>query len=161
MAQNKLTEAVEIAADLPELTAQQSKFVWGLLAGKTGADAYRAAYDCTNMANESIWVEASKLRNNPKVALWLARARMAELGAAKLTLDSHMQRLESLSVAAETSGNYGAAINAEIARGKAMGHYTEKLEVHNSDPVASLKELQQTNPELAALIARKHGVDLQ
>jgi hypothetical protein len=52
--------------DLPTLTTKQTTFINALLKGKTASDAYKAAYDCSNMADRTIWSEASRLRANPK-----------------------------------------------------------------------------------------------
>jgi hypothetical protein len=65
MARRKITTDSAIAAaaeELPDLTGQQMKFVEGLLAGKTGTDAYRAAYDCSNMLSTTVTANASRLR---------------------------------------------------------------------------------------------------
>jgi hypothetical protein len=62
---------VSDADELPKLTPKQLAFVLALLRGKTASDAYREAYDCEGMASNSIWVAASRLRSDAKVALWL------------------------------------------------------------------------------------------
>lgn len=152
----KITEAKEAKTDLPELTERQKKFVFGILSGYTASDAYRAAYDCSNMQPNSIWCEASKLRSHPNVSQWLAAAREAGLGQAKVTLESHLTELERLREIALRTGNVGAAVQAEQLRGKATGHYTEKLEVTTGDPIdimAELATLVKANPDLAKELA--------
>lgn len=58
--------------ELPTLTPKQQKFVMIYLTnGNNATDAYRQAYNCENMSSEAIYVEASKLLKNPKVALWI------------------------------------------------------------------------------------------
>lgn len=52
-----------------KLTAKQEKFAQEVVSGATQADAYRAAYSTENMTDNSVWVNASKLMNNAKVAL--------------------------------------------------------------------------------------------
>lgn len=158
MAQRKITSAKVADDELPELTVQQSKFVEGLLSGKTASDAYRAAYDCSNSKPTTIWVEASKLRNHTNVALWLSVARKAELGHAKVTLDQHVKRLDRLQELCVSSGNLGAAVQAEQLIGKAMGHYTEKLQVSVTDPLDTLKEIEKISPELARQLAAEEGI---
>ena len=60
------------------LTAKQMKFVEGVCEGGSQSNAYRKAYDTSQMAPKTIWEEASRLRRHPKVA-----ARIIELEAEK------------------------------------------------------------------------------
>jgi phage terminase small subunit len=60
------------------LTAKQMKFVEEVSEGGSQSNAYRKAYDTSQMAPKTIWEEASRLRRHPKVA-----ARIAELEAEK------------------------------------------------------------------------------
>lgn len=56
------------------LTEKQEHFVRLLSEGATNADAYRAAYDCSNMVPNTVYCESSKLASNPKIS-----ARLGEL----------------------------------------------------------------------------------
>lgn len=147
--------------DLPDLTEQQMKFVEAILAGKRASDAYRAAYDCSKMGANSIWVDASRLRHHPNVALWLSAARKASLGSGSVTLADHVNELERLREIALDTGNLGAAVQAEQLRGKAMGHYTEKLDVTVTDIADELRKLAKVSPELAKAYADEKGVTWQ
>ena len=60
------------------LTAKQMKFVEEVSEGGSQSNAYRKAYDTSQMAPKTIWEEASRLRRHPKVA-----ARIEELEAEK------------------------------------------------------------------------------
>ena len=60
------------------LTAKQMKFVEEISEGGSQSNAYRKAYDTSQMAPKTIWEEASRLRRHPKVA-----ARIEELEAEK------------------------------------------------------------------------------
>lgn len=160
MAQRKLTEpAPEI--DLPELTPSQAKFVEGLLSGQlTSKDAYRAAYNCENMGENSISVEAARLKAHPKIALTISILRKGGLGAAIVTLDGHLQELERLKAIAIETGNVGAAVQAEQLRGKAAGHYVERhADVTAHDPVDTLRAIAKDSPELATQLAQQHGIE--
>ena len=156
MAQRKKTEPIKAGADLPDLTEQQMEYVKGLLGGKGLAESYRAAYDCSKMSPNAVWVEASRLRHHPKISLWLSAARQAHLGSGTVTLESHIRELERLKEIAIATGNVGAAVQAEQLRGKAQGHYVERMDVthHNSD--ALLDEIRQLSPELAAQLEATH-----
>lgn len=150
--QRKKTAPQEVPDELPELTDQQYEFVRGILAGKTASDAYRAAYDASKMLPNSIWCEASKLRHDPNVAQWLAAARKAHLGHAKITLDQHVQRLDELKQIAIETGNVGAAVQAEQLIGKATGHYVERLDLNVNNPDDLLSQIREIAPELAERI---------
>lgn len=60
------------------LTEKQEAFVRLLSEGATNADAYRGAYDCSNMVPNTVYSESSKLAANPKIT-----ARLNELLAEK------------------------------------------------------------------------------
>lgn len=163
MARRKISDEIATAAiELPDLTAQQQKFVEGILSGKTASDAYRAAYDCSNMLNNSIWCAASKLRSEAKVEQWIAQARIAGLGSASVTFEGHIRELERLKEIALKSGNIGAAVQAEQIRGKAAGHHVDQIRdvTDRFDPVQTIREIAAHSPELAASLAAQHGIEL-
>ena len=56
------------------LTAKQEAFCQGIADGLGQADAYRAAYDASDMKENSVYVNASKLMKNAKII-----QRIAEL----------------------------------------------------------------------------------
>ena len=51
------------------LTTKQAIFVQRLIEGYSQREAYKFAYNCEKMKDESIDIEASKLFNNPKISL--------------------------------------------------------------------------------------------
>ena len=69
------------------LTNQQEAFAQAVITTKTLSDAYRSAYDCSNMATESINVNASKEAKHTKVALRVAELRDRASRAADVSLD--------------------------------------------------------------------------
>src|SRR3954453_20369660 len=74
-------------ASQPKPTAKQELFVAGLLAGKTQADAYRAAYDAAGMSDNTIYVAASNLCRNPKISIRLSEAYMAATEKLKISAE--------------------------------------------------------------------------
>ncbi len=78
---------------LPLLTSKQQKFVNTLLEGKSASDAYREAYNCQAMSNAAVWVEASRLRKNTKVSLWLRHFQRIWSDRARVTIESHLAEL--------------------------------------------------------------------
>ena len=57
------------------LTAKQEAFCQGIADGLGQADAYRAAYDAGDMKENSVYVNASKLMKNAKIAQRIAELR--------------------------------------------------------------------------------------
>jgi hypothetical protein len=97
------------------LTAKQQGFTDSILDGCSLADAYRNNYNCANMSSNAIRVEASRLANNPCVALMVAEKRQAAQAAKMWT--RQMALLE-----AET--------NLEMARdAKQMGPANQALKI--------------------------------
>ena len=114
-------EADDIVDDLPSLTPKQHAFVRALLKGKTASDAYREAYDCEGMAANSIWVAASRLRSDAKVALWLRHYQLAAVQEGAVTLKGHLGELTRLREHALDAKQVAAAVQAEHHRGRAAG----------------------------------------
>ena len=166
MARRKITQPASLedlnaADDLPDLTAQQMRFVHCILQGMTASDAYRDAYDAQQTSDANIWALASRTRSNVNVTSWLSAARKACLGTAVLTKDGHLQQLERLREIALDTGNVGAAVQAEQIRGKVAGHQIERYEdVTPIDPRVTLEELARISPQAAQALAAANGIVL-
>jgi hypothetical protein len=107
------------------LTPKQEAFAQAIADGMTQADAYRAAYDAENMVPTSVYVEASKLIDNPNVA-----QRVKEL---KDTLANRVLWTREMSVKAlvqtfqDSSGSVKVAAVKEL---NAMHGYNEPSKLH-------------------------------
>ncbi len=64
------------------LTGKQQGFTDSVLDGWSLADAYRNNYNCANMSIQAIYIEASRLIDNPKIALQITEGRQAIQAAA-------------------------------------------------------------------------------
>lgn len=142
---------------LPDLTPKQYGFMCGILAGMTGADAYRDAYNAENMEDNPIWVEASRLKSHPKVSLWLKRAKEHAGRKAERTADAHMNRLDELQALALGGKQYGAAVRTEELIGRVSGHYVDRIRNETPDPVqdarsALLAHVDKISPEAGKLL---------
>lgn len=160
MPRNKKTtpkQIAEAAAELPELTDKQFKFVAAVLEGKTYSDAYRASYDVENMSNPAIWVAASRLADNANVALWLRKGVEHGFGSAVATLEDHAFQLRRLREHALDTGNVGAAVLAEHHRGKVAKLYTDNIDITMTrlDDNAVIEQIRQKFGDEAADKARK------
>ena len=117
------------------LTSKQEKFCVEYVKGgsKSLSDAYRAAYNCEKMKPASINRLASALKDNIKIASRINELTEEAKQKAVVTLKDHLDKLAELRDMASENGQYGAAIKAEIARGKASGLYVDKQEVTGAD----------------------------
>ena len=141
-----------MADKLDRLTAKQTAFVEALLSGMTQVDAYRAAYDCSNMSENALYREASLLTRHPKVAQRLAEAAKAsrekmEISTARLT----EMALEAYEVA-KINSNASHMTGAVLAIGKLNGLIVERSErkVENVRPVTSREEMVAELNKVAA-----------
>jgi len=80
------------------------------------------------MAPETINRKAKELLDNGKIGTRLSALRAPAVEKAQMTLESHLNDLRALRDKAERAEKYSAAVAAEVARGRASGFYTEKLE---------------------------------
>lgn len=112
------------------LTQKQELFCQEMLkADQSASDAYKKVYNVKHGTKDAtIHRAAHELIENPKVSARIKELRGMAANAAVLTLDRHMDDLRSLREEARSAGQYGAAINAEISRGKARGFYVVKTE---------------------------------
>lgn len=108
------------------LTAKQEQFVQNIIQGMSQADAYRSAYSCKNMSDNSIYVNASKLVADTKVALRLKELRDK---LAKPSIMSAQERLEWLTklIQSEEESTSDKLKAADIMN-KMQGEYVQKVE---------------------------------
>jgi Terminase small subunit len=129
------------------LTLKRQAFVRAYIEnGGNASAAYRKAYDASNMSDDAIRVEASRLRRNPNVTLTIERFHQSKAVGTMLTLEAHMTKLRELRDTAMANGKLGAAVRAEYLRGKAAGLY-DRLEHSAPDEFARM-----TNEELREYI---------
>ena len=115
--------------NLPTLTAKQMGFVRGMAEGLDDNKAYSAAYDTTNWAMNSIYVQASKLKSHPKILLWLDALKENSRIAALCTVEGHLGELERVKELAIEKDQLGTAARCEELKGKVNGHYVERREI--------------------------------
>ena len=104
------------------LTSKQNKFIEGILEGNCQSDAYRLAYDKTNISSKTTWEAASRLSNNPKVI-----ARLDHLSAEKeqnnrmFTLSYEDKIINKLWDIADTSKSKRVRVKALELLGRSCG----------------------------------------
>ena len=115
------------------LTAKQEAFVQNIIQGMSQADAYRSAYSCKNMSDNSIYVNASKLMADAKVA-----QRVSELREqlAKPSIMTAQERLEWLTrlINSEEETTSDKLRAADIMN-KMQGEYVQKVEAEVKNAV--------------------------
>ena len=123
------------------LTEKQIKFANLVVANegrKTATDcAIEAGYD-----PNSAYVSASKLQNPsmyPLVSQYIGRLRSEKLKKYDISMESHLGELGQLRDEARESTAWSAAINAEVARGKAGG-YQNNTNLHLHKDLDNLEE---------------------
>ena len=108
------------------LTAKQEEFAKAIVAGMNQADAYRSAYNTRIMSDNTIYVNASKLMANDKVALRIKELR-DEL--AKPTIMSAQERLEWLTQLIKSDQESTSdKLKAADIMNKMQGEYVTKVE---------------------------------
>lgn len=108
------------------LTPKQEQFVQNILEGMTQADAYRSAYSCKNMSDNAIYVNASKLAADDKVALRLKELRDQ---LAKPSIMTAQERLEWLTQRIDDDQvDINAKLKAIDIMNKMQGEYVTKVE---------------------------------
>lgn len=110
------------------LTDKQEKFCLLVTEGHNPSEAYRLAYP-NQMSPKTVNEVSCKVMKNPKIISRIAELRRPAVVASQMTLEMHLEDLRILRDKAANQHQYGAAITAEIARGKAAGIVVEKREL--------------------------------
>jgi phage terminase small subunit len=136
------------------LTSKQEAFSQLVANGQQQTDAYRKAYNADGMGAPTIWAEASRLADHPRVA-----ARIEQLRSEKetmwrmLVLDREEAILAQLQHEALTAKTDSARIRALELLGRHAGMFAERVEIASVE--RTVEELQ------ADIVARlrRLGVD--
>ncbi len=108
------------------LTEKQEKFALNVFNGMNLTDAYKDSYNCENMSDNAIYVEASRLNALPKVAL-----RIKEMRDELLEPDimSAKERLKWLSdIVRDEEQSTRDRLSASDQMNKMQGQYIQKIE---------------------------------
>jgi phage terminase small subunit len=73
------------------LTAKQEAFAVACAKGETASDAYRGAYDASNMSATAVHVAACRLLKNPKVTLRVEELRAPAVKATRLEIEETLR----------------------------------------------------------------------
>jgi phage terminase small subunit len=115
------------------LTSKQEAFAQAVVTGLSHSDAYRAAFKVRpDTKPNSVNVSAAKLMADPNITLRVKELREPVAKRAQITLEGHLEDLMKLRNMAAKEKQYSAAIAAEVARGKAAGIITDKMQISGS-----------------------------
>lgn len=107
------------------LTAKQEHFVQNIIKGMSQADAYRSAYNCKRMSDNAIYVNASKLVADAKVALRIKELR-EQLAAPAIM--SAQERLEWLTgIIKSDNESTDTKLKASDQMNKMQGEYNQRV----------------------------------
>lgn len=124
--------AMNDVGPMTKLSDKQELFCLNIHAGMSNVEAWINAYDhggTRKTARES----STRALQNPKIQYRLKELRDESNRRARVTLEDHLKRLEELGRGAQDNGQFSAAINAELNRGKASGIYVERKEITGAD----------------------------
>lgn len=113
-----------------KLTIKQENFCLEYVKCGNASEAYKKAYSTGKMKAASINRLAKQLIDNIKITSRIKELREPVIEKAQITLEGHLADLLTLRELAVKYQQISAAINAEIARGKAAGIHIEKSQVN-------------------------------
>ncbi|ATF73983.1 terminase small subunit [Pasteurella multocida] len=128
------------------LTPKQEKFCQLYIELGNASEAYRQAYDCSKMSDESIKVNASKLLNdNTNITLTIDRLRAKHQHRHNLTVDDLLSELEEARQVGKKKNNAVAMVSATMGKAKILGLDKQVINHTSSDGsmrlLPTLKEL--------------------
>jgi phage terminase small subunit len=118
------------------LTQKQERFCTEYVTGGNASAAYRRAYDASGMKSTTVNRKAKEVLDNGKITARLHELRAPVVAGAQLTLERHLIDLLRLRDSAAAGGYFGAAVTAEVARGRASGLYRDIVESSNHHTVS-------------------------
>ena len=131
------------------LTSKQEKFAQGVASGITQADAYRAAYNASNMKVDSVHCKASVLMTDVKIRSRVEELRKPVILKMQYGLEQAMIEAEEALNVCRENNHGGSMINAITLRSKLNGLLVDKKEIK----LTTIEELADT--DLDAFIALK------
>lgn len=112
-----------------KLTSKQEHFSQQVATGSTLTDAYRSAYAAEKMKDSSVWVEACKLAQHPKVSQRIDQ--IIQDNAARKQSDDDRMKIwvtEQLKHEAMSAQSDSARVAALTQLGRSVGMFTDKVE---------------------------------
>ena len=102
------------------------------------SDSYREAYDCTNMSDVSVNVEASRLFKLPHIALRILELQEEHRERHNVTVDTITVELDEARDLAKTTKQPAAMTGAVMGKAKIHGLVTDKQKVDHTSSDGSM-----------------------
>lgn len=135
-----------------KLTPKQEAFALKYVECGNASEAYRHAYDAENTKQEVIWVKASEVLSNGKVAVRVMEIQREAAERTQVTIESITKELDEDRELARENNQAGAAVQAVMSKAKLHGLVVNKTEVTRKRSVEDLDD-----NEIDALIASAEG----
>lgn len=134
------------------LTLKQQNFCRAYTGEAKGnaSEAYRIAYDAENMGDNAIYVEASRLMDDPKIALRVDSLQSEARERHKTTVDSITATLREAQEIARNGGNASALTAAALGEAKLHGLLVDKTEEVKPVETMTPDELEAESERLRA-----------
>ena len=121
-----------------KLTPKQETFAMAYVESGNASKAYKTAYNVNeNTSDNTISVEASKLKNTPKITLRILELQEFAQERHSITIDSLTKELEQARKTAQEAGQASAMVAATMGKAKLHGLLTDKAQI--SSPEESMK----------------------
>lgn len=108
------------------LTPKQELFAQNIIQGMNQAEAYRSAYSCKNMSDNAVYVNASKLAADTKVALRIKELREQLATPAIMSAQKRLEWLTGIIKSEDEST--GDKLKAVDIMNKMQGEYVTKID---------------------------------
>ena len=120
---------LRVVGKADKLTAKQEAFAMQVAKGAMLSEAYRDCYAADSMRDSTIWSEACKLAQNPKVATRI-KAIQADMEASQRTRDQRLREhvLKRLMEEADNAETDGARVRSLELLGKTVSMFTDRIE---------------------------------
>lgn len=109
-----------------KLTPKQERFCQNIAKGLSQADAYRDAYDCEDMVDNSVYKEACLLMNNPKITERLKELTAEAVKDIKYEVEDCFRETDEILRLAKMTDNLQIMLKAVEQKGKLKGLFKDK-----------------------------------
>jgi phage terminase small subunit len=115
------------------LTPKQEQFCQAYIETGNASEAYRQAYGAKGMKPATVWREAKKLLDNPKVSPRIAELQSGHRERHNMTVDGITTELEEARALAMKNKQPGAAVQASMGKAKLHGLLVDRSEHSGKD----------------------------
>jgi len=143
-----------VGADKDKLTAKQEGFAQKVSRGAVLSDAYRECYSADTMKDSTVWTEACKLAQHPKVSKRIKELQ-EEIEQDRRTIERRREEwvLKRLQEEADQADNASSRIRALELVGKTIGMFTDRIEQADE----TQRTASEIEKELEAKLSRLLG----